>query len=216
MRILFLPLMAFSVWLQVAHAAENTISHAEKSVLLALKGDPAKGGEAYTLCRGCHRVDAAGKPEAGYPQLAGQHISVIIKQALDIRAGQRDSPKMHPFISIDEVTEQELADIATYLRRLPPVQNGGKGDGRYLAQGKHLYERDCATCHGHAGEGEGARLVPRVAGQHYVYLYRQLRDSRDQIRRNTSQDMVKVIRHYSDDDLRAVSDFMSRLSASGC
>jgi len=213
MKALFLFLLIMNSWAHATSLAESSASQAEKAVLLASKGNPDNGAEVYTLCRGCHRADAAGKPEAGYPMLAGQHASVIIKQMLDVRAGQRDSPKMHPFIRAEVVSEQDIADIAAYLCRLPVVQSSGKGDSRHLPLGKKLYERDCATCHGPAGEGDGARLLPRVAGQHFSYLYQQLRDSRDGVRRNANTEMQKVIGYYSDDELRAVSDFVSRLSA---
>lgn len=179
--------------------------------IVALPGDAQRGKSAYDICRGCHKADASGKGEAEYPQLAGQHPSVVIKQMVDVRAGRRDSPKMHPFIKSDVVAEAEIADIAAYLYTLPVPAANLKGPGRMLELGKHLYQRDCAPCHGKTGEGDGARFYPRVAGQHYPYLYRESRESRDHGRRNSDADMVRVIKHYTNDDLRAVSDYMSRL-----
>lgn len=184
----------------------------EMARILAVKGDPAKGEEAYVICRGCHRADASGKAEAGYPQLAGQHPSVIIKQMVDVRAGRRDSPKMHPFITGEVVPGEDIAHIAAYLYTLPVPNTNGKGSGRMLDLGKHLYVRDCASCHGKQGEGDGAKFYPRVAGQHYAYLYRESKESRDKGRRNSNPDMVRLIKHYTNDDIAAVSDYMSRLA----
>ncbi|MCP5278942.1 MAG: c-type cytochrome [Thiobacillus sp.] len=195
-----------------APSTQATHSDADMVQLLAARGDPAKGQEAYVICRGCHRADASGKAEAGYPQLAGQHPSVIIKQMLDVRAGRRDSPRMHPFITSEVVPGEDIAHIAAYLYTLPVPASNGKGSGRLLDLGRHLYERDCASCHGKHGEGDGARFYPRVAGQHYAYLLRESRESRDKGRRNSHPEMVRLIRHYSDDDLAAVSDYMSRLA----
>lgn len=183
----------------------------ELARLLSRQGDPAKGKISYEICRGCHKADASGKPEAGYPQLAGQHPSVLIKQMVDVRAGRRDSPKMHPFIEHDVVASNELADIAAYLHGLPVPATNGRGEGHQLDLGKHLYNRDCASCHGSHGEGDGARFYPRVAGQHYNYLYRETLESRDKGRRNSNPEMVKVLKHYVDSDVAAVSDYMSRL-----
>lgn len=193
----------------VPHTVPND---AEMARILAVNGDPAKGKEAYVICRGCHRADASGKAEAGYPQLAGQHPSVIIKQMMDVRAGRRDSPKMHPFITGEVVSGEDIAHIAAYLHSLPVPNTNGKGSGRMLDLGKHLYARDCAGCHGKQGEGDGARFYPRVAGQHYAYLLRESRESRDKGRRNANPDMVRVIKHYTNDDIAAVSDYMSRLT----
>lgn len=184
---------------------------AETARILAVKGDPARGRESYVICRGCHRADASGKAEAGYPQLAGQHPSVIIKQLEDVRAGRRDSHKMLDFIVEEVLPAEQIADIAAYLYSLPVPANNGKGDGRMLDLGRHLYERDCAECHGRNGEGDGEKFYPRVAGQHYAYLYRESKESRDHGRRNSNADMVRLIRHYTDDDLKAVSDYMSRM-----
>lgn len=184
---------------------------AEMARVLAIKGDTEKGKDAYDICRGCHKADASGKAEAGYPQLAGQHPQVIIKQMLDVRAGRRSSPTMHPFISGEVIPADDIAHIAAYLYQLPVPTSNGKGKGKLLELGRHLYDRDCAECHGKNGEGDGAKFYPRVAGQHYAYLYRESRESRDKGRRNSNPDMVRVIRHYTNDDLRAVSDYMSRL-----
>jgi cytochrome c553 len=51
-----------------------------------------------------------------------------------------------------------------------------------------------------------------VTGQHFNYLLRETRESRDQGRRNANLDMVKVLKRYSNADVEAVSDYMSRLT----
>jgi cytochrome c553 len=182
----------------------------EISRAIAQPGDVAAGKRAYRTCQGCHRADAGGLSNGTYPQLAGQHPSVVIKQVLDIRAGRRDSPKMEPFIAEGEAGVTELVNIAAYLATLPPPARNGQGPGRQLDLGKHLYDRDCAACHGRKGEGDGARFYPRLASQHYLYLVRETRESRDQGRRNPDAEMVKVLRHYSNSDIEAVSDYLSR------
>lgn len=196
-------------------AAQWNQPDAEMEAVLARKGDPAKGKVAYKVCLGCHKADASGKSDALYPQLAGQHPSVLIKQVMDVRAGRRESPKMHPFIEKEAISNEDLADIAAYLHALPVPATNGKGNGRQLDLGKHLYERDCATCHGKRGEGDGTKFYPRVAGQHYKYLSRETFESRDRGRRNANPDMVKVLKHYVDSDIEAVSDYMSRLKTVG-
>jgi len=178
---------------------------------VALRGDPVAGKRAYRTCQGCHRADAGGLTNGNYPQLAGQHASVILKQALDVRAGRRDSPKMEPFITEGEAGLLELVNIAAYLATLPRPERNGQGPGRQIELGKHLYERDCASCHGRQGEGIGARFYPRLSGQHYLYLVRETRESRDRGRRNSDTGMVKVLQHYSDNDIALVSDYLSRL-----
>lgn len=187
----------------------------ELNAALAIKGDPEKGKIAYETCRGCHKADGAGRNDAKYPQLAGQHATVLIKQMADIRAGRRENEKMHPFVEQDEVSTEGLAHIAAYLASLPIPANNGKGGGKQLVHGQALYEKDCATCHGARGEGDAGKFIPRVAGQHYSYMVRENKAIQSQTgkRRDADPKMVKAISAYSASDIAAVSDYMSRLGA---
>ncbi|MDP2752256.1 MAG: cytochrome C, partial [Rhodocyclaceae bacterium] len=52
---------------------------------------------------------------------------------------------------------------------------------------------------------------PRVSGQHYRYLLREIHLIREGKRHNANPDMIKVILPYTDEDIGVVADFMSRL-----
>jgi cytochrome c553 len=183
----------------------------EKAKALELTGDVENGEEAYEVCSACHLPSGAGRPDGTFPQLAGQHTTVLIKQIADIREGRRDNPIMYPFAKT-LIDPQELADVAAYIETLPiPTDNGKGPGGEHLARGKELYDRDCVKCHGENGAGDAAKFYPVLAGQHYKYLLRQITDIRDGKRRNANPDMVKVVKGYSDEDLDAVVDHMSRI-----
>lgn len=194
-------------------AAGDPAPNAELSAAMAIKGDPALGKTAYEICRGCHKADGAGRADAEYPSLSGQHASVLIKQMTDVRSGKRVNLKMHPFIAKDVVSTEEIAHIAAYLASLPATPGNGKGDGKRLAHGKALYEKDCASCHGAKGEGAADKFIPRIAGQHYSYLLRENRaiQSVTGKRRDADPAMVKALKGYSYKDITAVSDYLSRL-----
>jgi cytochrome c553 len=119
---------------------------------------------------------------------------------------------MAPFADEHVLTTQEIADIALFLQALP-IQNqqDGKGPGNALDRGKALYVADCAACHGDRAQGNAQKFIPLLTGQHYGYLLRELGFMRDQKRGNANPDMVKVIKSYRDEDLQAVSDYISRL-----
>ncbi len=201
--------------LPFAASADNTPIKAKlyPDIITALKhnADARRGQAAFRVCRGCHLEDGQQRAKSQTPLLAAQHDTVLIKQVLDIKAGRRHNPKMHPFTDDLLVSTEDIADIAAYLSLLPPTPNNQVGDGKHLAHGKALYERDCASCHGRNGEGLAVRFYPRVAGQHYAYLVRETLESRDEGRRNTDADMVRVLKSYSNADVEAVSDYMSRL-----
>lgn len=184
----------------------------EEAEALKLKGDAARGRVAYEVCQGCHKPDGSGLADGAYPQLAGQHATVLIKQMGDIRVGRRDNPKMYPFAGKHMINVQEIADIATYLQQLPIPKDNGRGPGTELARGGELYRKDCVSCHGDRGEGDARKFYPVLAGQHYLYMVRQVREIRDAKRRNANPRMVKAVKGYSDADIEAVSDYLSRLS----
>jgi cytochrome c553 len=182
----------------------------EKIEALELTGSAENGEEAYEICSACHLPNGAGRPDGTFPQLAGQHTTVIIKQIADIREGLRDNPIMYPFATT-LIDPQELADVSAYIETLPIPTDNGRGPGTKLELGKELYDANCVECHGANGEGSAEKFYPVLAGQHYKYMLRQITDIRDGRRRNANPDMVKVVKKYSDDDLDAVVDYMSRL-----
>ena len=185
----------------------------EKLQALGAKGDAVRGEIAFEVCQGCHRNKALGREDGKYPRLAGQHASVLIKQMTDVRAGRRDNSRMFPFANEHVLGPQDIADVAVYLQGLPSTPDNGKGPGADLARGKAAYLKDCAECHGERGEGHGPGFQPRLSGQHYRYLVHEGRAIRDGERRNADPKMVEAIRGYTDADLDAVLDYVSRLKA---
>ena len=194
----------------------------EKSEALTKKGDPKAGEEGYETCGACHLPSGAGRPDGTFPQLAGQHTTVLIKQMADIRAGLRDNPTMYPFAAT--LTDaQELANVASYIEKLCiPLDHGHydskPGDNldpnwapptdtaKRIADGKVFYEK---------GEGNKEKFYPVIAGQHYKYLLRQMTEIRNGHRRNANPDMVKIIKKYTDDQLISISAYQSSLVMPG-
>ncbi|MDP1527349.1 MAG: c-type cytochrome [Rhodocyclaceae bacterium] len=201
---------AFGCTLAIAEPQWNA-SYAEKTEALSLKGDVTRGEAAFVICQGCHRVGALGRADGSYPRLAGQHTSVLIKQLTDVRSGRRSNAKMLPFADHSALSVQDIADIAAFLQQLPVPADQGQGSGGDLALGFKLYAKDCVTCHGERGEGKADQFYPRLSGQHYRYLLRENQLIRDGGRRNANPKMADAIRHYSDEDLAAVADYISRL-----
>ena len=188
----------------------------EKIEALKLKGDAKAGKEAYEVCGACHLPSGAGRPDGTFPQLAGQHATVIIKQIADIREGLRDNPTMYPF-AVTLSDAQELADVSAYIQTLciPREHGMGSKDPAILKHGEDLYKKECTSCHGANGEGDAKKFYPVLAGQHYKYMLRQVTEIRDGKRRNANPDMVKIVKKYSDRDLDAVVTYMSTLTMPG-
>ena len=190
----------------------------ELKAALDAKGVAKNGEEGYEICGACHLPSGAGRPDGTFPQLAGQHTTVLIKQMADIRMGLRDNPTMYPFAK-ELVDPQELANVAAYIEKLCIPTDHGQYEGAdaaaQIAKGKDLYEKQCLECHGKNGEGKKEKFYPVIAGQHYKYLLRQMTEIRDGHRRNANPDMVKVIKPYTNDQLISISAYQSSLKMPG-
>ncbi len=100
---------------------------------LKLEGDVEEGEEIYTVCAACHFPTGWGDPLGVFPQLAGQHTTVLIKQISDIRAGNRDNPTMYPFAMQIEGA-QDIADVCAYIqtREMNPNPRVGPGGPSWI------------------------------------------------------------------------------------
>ena len=102
---------------------------AEALEALSITGDPREGQEIYGVCAACHFHTGWGDPLGVFPQLAGQHTNVQIKQIADIRAKNRDNATMYPFAMQIEGA-QDIRDVCAYVQTLkmnpdPRVGPGG-------------------------------------------------------------------------------------------
>ena len=140
--------------------------------------DPARGERLYATCSACHGAAGMGQPEGPAPVLAGQHESVLLRQFADYRDSARWDPRMEHVARLRAFADRDdLADIAAFLSRLDAPLPADIGSGDDLAEGARVFVARCASCHGATGQGDGARGVPRLAGQHHRYLHRQVLDA---------------------------------------
>ena len=74
------------------------------------------------------------------------------------------------------------------------------------------YAVECERCHGPLGEGDVQMYWPRLAGQHYVYLLRQLQDTAHDRRPGMNPAHVQMLGRLSPEEMRGVADYLSRVS----
>ena len=168
-------------------AASSAVAVEKISIQLNFTPDLEAGKTTFEVCARCHLPEAWGNVDGTYPQLAGQHVNVLIKQLLDIRDGTRHSSLMFPFVQQRTIGGyQELSNVVAYLSTMPMNPNPSRGPWKKgtteYRQGKNIYQEYCSTCHGDNGEGNNELVYPKLQGQHYQYMRRQLESVKNGLR----------------------------------
>ena len=210
---------AFGCTLASLHAAgsEPGAPAARQEFLAAARLTPnsERGAQLFETCAACHGSDGRGTSDGSVPAIAGQHGSVLLKQLVDFRHDQRWDERMQHFTDRHHLaTTQDLKDVAAYASSLPrsPMPLDNIGDGSSLREGASVYFRLCDACHGPLGEGDALHLRPRLAGQRYTYLLRQLMETAAGSRPGMDAAHVKRLRDLTPQQIRGVADYLARTS----
>jgi cytochrome c553 len=190
-----------------------TPAHVEFQAALRATPDAEHGAELYAQCASCHGSDGQGFADGSTPRIAGQHFRVIVKQLVDFRYGKRWDFRMEQRAQRHLGAFQDIADVAKYLSLLPRNSDGRAVDSDTLAQGTKLYGANCASCHGPQGQGNNDDAVPMLAGQHPVYLLRQMYDAVDERRPRLALLHTSSVKPLDFEQLRAVAEFLSQSGA---
>jgi cytochrome c553 len=191
----------------------------ELDLAMTLEPNLENGLDVYEICAACHLPEGWGVKEGEFPQLAGQHRSVLIKQLADIRSKNRDNPTMYPFSLPESIgDEQSVADVAAYIEQLKMNPDNGKGawdEGTpEFEKGKRLFKENCVACHGENGVGNAEQAFPRIQGQHYNYMMRQIKWILEGRRRNVNPAMVAIVKGLPEEDIAKIVNYVSRIPVS--
>jgi cytochrome c553 len=187
---------------------------AQKELAATLKAvpDPVNGEALFDNCASCHGADGGGEVNGSTPRIAGQHFRVLAKQLVDFRYGKRWDFRMEGAADKHHLTgPQDIADVAAYVSRLNAPGARGIGSGEFVEEGSRIYAKQCASCHGSTAAGNSERGVPRLAGQHYGYLMRQMYDAVDGRRPALPRLHSQRIAPLDFEQVRAVSDYLARI-----
>lgn len=196
--------------------------------------DLDNGEEINEVCAGCHGEFAQGGKDGEYPRLAGQPASFIAKQLHLFRDRARKNLAMVEYVDHRQMPDPDIVDISAFLAgielpsRLPPANENdpdfnayerlmatkrlvqiplAKGD---LDAGKKLYKRECASCHGTAGNGDEKDAVPMLAGQYTRYLWRQVDKYIGKLRiHDESEPEDDLLSDFSREELRDIFAHLS-------
>jgi cytochrome c553 len=174
--------------------------------------DQVHGAQLFEQCIGCHGPDGGGVANGSTPRIAGQHYRVIAKQLVDFRYGKRWDFRMEGMADRHHLAgAQDIADVSAYVNQLAQPATRGLGSGELLELGRQIFEKECQSCHGAEAQGDADRGVPRLGGQHYGYLMRQMYDAVDGRRPALPRLHSQRIAPLDFEQVRAVSDFLARV-----
>lgn len=176
----------------------------------------ADASRLYAPCAVCHQLNAWGSSDGTIPNLAGQRKHYLEKQLALFRSGARVDTAMQVVAIHATISNQsnDIAELATYLSRLDENPKPIVGSGDHLRVGLEVYTHICASCHGPDGRGEAANTVPRLAGQQYPYLRRQIESAAGLHKDLAPPEMSSALRGMPTSEKDALADYISRLGTS--
>lgn len=180
----------------------------------ARKANSEHGRLLFVACASCHGPDGGGRPKDGIPSIAGQHYLFVLEQLVDFRETERIDLRMNAAAAAHALKgPQQLADVAAFVANLAAIPTNDVGPPQNLVVGQNVYARACSHCHGVAAEGNGELRYPRLAGQHYGYLKREIEVMRVGDRPNISWDHMKLLESLTPEEISGVSGFLARLGS---
>jgi cytochrome c553 len=164
-------------------------------------------------CALCHGREGVSSSPI-YPRLAAQHPDYMFKQLQDFREKRRKSDTMSDMVK--GMKDEEFRGlVAWFSSRKPAFRQPSDTD---LADvGKYIFTKGnpfsgvpaCASCHG--PNGHGTQQLPRLAGQHPVYLESQLKDFGERERTNDNAVMHSIASKLTALETHAVAVFIGGL-----
>ncbi|MBC3833561.1 cytochrome c4 [Undibacterium amnicola] len=206
--------LAASSLVSVAFASEPAAKPAKadlaKGEALYTNGDAARGIVACVSCHG-----ASGNSTISInPKLSGQHDAYLVKQLMDFTTPARNNAVMTTFSKL--MTADDMKNVSAYLAVQKPKAGAAKNKD-IVNLGQTIYRAGiaekniaaCAGCHSPNGAGIPAQF-PRIAGQHQDYTVAQLTAFRTGVRKNSAQ-MTTIAKRMSDEEMKAVADYVAGL-----
>ena len=80
-------------------------------------GDATRGEELAVDCADCHGDDGLGDEDV--PAIAGMAAADQVKELMAFKSGEREDEEEDMIDSVEDLSEQDMADLAAYFATLP-------------------------------------------------------------------------------------------------
>jgi len=158
------------------------------------------------MCMACHGPDKTLNFET--PILSGQTWRYLYLQMKDFKQGQRTNQYMNPLMK--DMSKKDMYNLAAYYSAQDYKAENEQGDPALIDQGRKIADDAlCTMCH--LGGFKGQNEVPRVAGQHYSYIIKQLTAFKNRERTNDAGTMTAYMSDVSAEQMQAVAAYVANL-----
>ena len=170
--------------------------------------DAGAGRQKAAVCAACHGADG-NSTNPLWPKLAEQTARYIYLQLRDFKEGRRKDPLMSPMAA--NLSREDMLDLGDYFSSQKMAPSGYKVDSAKVAEGKKIADNAlCPMCH--LGGFSGQNEIPVVAGQHYEYIVKQLKDFRARIRTNDAGSMTAYTQGLTDEQIDDLAQYITNLN----
>ncbi len=199
----------------------------------AQKLDVEYAEEINQTCAPCHGRQGQGTADGVYPRLAGQDAAYLARQIDHFKRRNRTNIPMLPYATERELPDEDVKVITAYLssidlKRKMGAESESTTDALALlkqskavlnvplfdgdaGRGERLYRKECAACHGRDGYGDPSRVIPQLAGQHSLYLKRQIEEFRKGDRLHDDPGDAGIFKAFSDGEIADILAYASTL-----
>lgn len=171
-------------------------------------------------CSGCHGSKGASAISA-IPRLSAQVPSFLLFQWSNFKSGARQDQPGHA--KMQGIGDREIRAMASYVSAQPVGAPWPSRNPKLRAAGEKLYQSGdysrkiiaCAVCHGKDGAGVNSLTIPSVANQSPLYLVEITHVFQTPVDFHSAigNGMQIAVMSLTDDDIRAVSDYMASMGA---
>jgi len=170
-------------------------------------GDVEAGKKmAQQMCVACHGPKKTLNNET--PILSGQTWRYLYLQMKDFKEGRRSNQLMNPMMK--DMSKKDMYNLAAYSSESKYLSENEEGDQTSIDKGRKIADDAlCTMCH--LGSFKGQNEVPRVAGQNYSYIVKQLLAFKNKERTNDAGTMTAYTSDMSKEQIEAVASYVANL-----
>ena len=161
-----------------------------------------EGEETARQCFACHGASGISAKQ-DVPHLAGQLSRYTLNQLRHYASGRRSDPTMQALARA--MSLRDMQSLSAYYASQSMLPTGFQADPSKVERGRRKFsEANCTYCH--RGDTMGIAENPRIAGQDYTYVVRQLLDFKYE-KRTTNPNMTAAAKLLTEQEIEDIAEF---------